>query len=96
MTRRKDGIGQSVVAVLMSALFLSFGVGAGAPAPGSPPASEDRAATVPLPAGTTATTTCALALSTSAAHPGAAKAWSEFVRGSTGQQTLRDAGLLPP
>jgi molybdate transport system substrate-binding protein len=59
-------------------------------------ALKDRAATVPLPAGTTATTTCALALSTNAAHPGAAKAWSDFVRGSTGQQTLRDAGLLSP
>jgi molybdate transport system substrate-binding protein len=59
-------------------------------------ALKDRAATVPLPAETVGTTTCAIALSANAAHPGAAKAWSEFVRGSTGQQTLRDAGLLAP
>jgi molybdate transport system substrate-binding protein len=57
-------------------------------------ALKDRVGTVPLPAGTTTITTCSLALSSSAPPPGAARAWSDFVRSATGQQTLKDAGLL--
>lgn len=58
-------------------------------------ALKDRVGAVPLPPGTSEPTTCALALAAAPAHPGAARAWSDFVRSSTGQQTLRDAGFLP-
>jgi ABC-type molybdate transport system substrate-binding protein len=57
---------------------------------------KDRVGTVPLPAGTAATSTCALTVASNALHPKSAAAWSEFVRSSTGQQTLRDAGFRVP
>jgi ABC-type molybdate transport system substrate-binding protein len=57
---------------------------------------KDRVGTLPLPPGAATPTTCTLAVSSNAPHPVSARAWSDFVRGSTGQQTLRDAGLLAP